>query len=340
MSVTLNGKENIASRKATRLLLSFLILLLVLGVSFLSQLGVILLPLLVGALASLFVIEKGSRRILSIGMSVIAVSIDLIFNGYVSFNCLLALLLALLISRQYMVSGSKGTCVVICTLTVSFFLVGYVLLSAFDSVRSFNFDLATEHIKNTVELTKETVYNLMASMTTKNSEGQLVRLFTDEIINTTLDAYLTLMPSVFAIVALAVVGFSYKSFGLIFDKILHKGRLSLGSTLRAPSSLAYFYFVLMILQLFESDGSLLMTALTNLHAVLMLLFAYFGFRFAHFFLSHRLRSPFLAGVVLLIVTLIFSGFAIQILSVVGTIEAVTYARIMARSDNENNDSGG
>ena len=91
---------------------------------------------------------------------------------------------------------------------------------------------------------------------------------------------------------------------------------------------AYFYFALAILSIFKMNmESVLAVSILNLYMIFMFVFAYVGYKFITAMLKSSGKSTFSANATVIVLTLLFSSFALQMLAVAGAFAVIKFAKI-------------
>ena len=316
-------------------LLTVFALLLGIGAALMSQLGLILVPPLAAVLAALYSTDKTKHRIVSIVISTFTVAAEILFNLYLSFNCLSAIILALIIVFGLRLGFSKSVCAAVGTVFIAVVIAAYLLFSAFYEIKAFDLKLASDYLVEMVEQIRAELTLYLEGFVRLDTAGNYVPMLDVELIEAALDTYLAVIPSVFVVFAFAIVGLAFKLFSAIIRKCDGAFALLNGGWVFGTSALfAYFYLALSFLQLFIGAADVLAVAMLNLYVVFMAVYAYVGFRFASFLLTRATKKPLLSKFLVLLSLLFFSQFAIQILSYAGVFETVMTARIKAANEHD------
>ena len=101
--------------------------------------GELMLPLASAALAILFVLENGRRRIFSIAIPLVAIAADLIIRGIFSYLALETTVFAVIIA-MFFIRGSKAECSFWLTLTALLFSLFSMALIVYSETKAISLD--------------------------------------------------------------------------------------------------------------------------------------------------------------------------------------------------------
>ena len=296
------------------------------GTVLLSGVALLLLPFLAGTLAVLYTFDKSKRPWVSLLISFATVFFDLILTPRGSVWGAAAVLLATFITAWFLRNAGKAFFVGLSAVTLSFLMLLSVYLAAFSTV-GFDFNAANELLSveaDNLRYSLEEGLDMLLSVAA--DEEQIAALLSEGYVRSSVDLYMSMLPSVVVILALAVTALANGVY-LIAIRAASK-KASLGTDMFCTSAtFAVFFVILAIFNLFESDGSVFNTAMLNLYNVFLVVFAYVGFRFASYMLSQRIKSLALSVIILLVVCFIFSAFSVNLLSVVGVLETFAVSKM-------------
>jgi hypothetical protein len=308
-------KESAKSLKA-RLIVSLLAFLGGVAVSIFSQLGFLLMPLLAAPLAVVFIAEIDSGRIFSIVVPILVVALDVAFNLCYSFNCISAVLVAVIIylAVRYGFLAKSESAILALVLASAIAVVSFFMLGCFHA-GSFDFEKVMT-LYNEIIAQLETFWtDAMKQYILADETGELATLLTDGVIS---EMFALAVNSAFSLLVGAVflaVGLSYKLFERMmikrtaFPEALAAWRFSLTPVY------AVFYIALAVFSMF-AEGDAFGIVILNLNNIFMFIFAYLGYLFASAFLRMRTRIR-SAKMLLILAILMFSSTAVSILSYVG-----------------------
>jgi hypothetical protein len=260
---------------------------------------------------------------------------DLLVNRMTSLNMVAVVISGALIALWFIKDDSKAFYVCLSTILLSLLLALSVYLMAFASV-GFDFGAATELLKVELERMKGLLFESVSGMLENPMLADQATAITDDVISELIDGYFSLIPSIVVIVALVSTAISHAVFLIILALFASRDIAKNTCAFCTSPVFAVAYIILFIMSLFENDGGVFSIAMLNLYTVFRLVYAYVGFRLFSFILGKRFRNVPLAVIVLSVLTLIFSGFAIDILSAVGVLETFAVARYYAKGgDNMN-----
>ena len=329
--------ENVNKTKLRGSLIAFSIVALVLGVCtvWLSAIGFFLVPLLAGIYAYVLVVDTTKYRWISMSLSFAFIAGDLLVNRMTSINMVAVVISGALIALWFIKDDSKAFYVCLSTILLSLLVALSVYLLAFASV-GFDFEAATELLKVQLEQMKALLHETVSGMLENPMLADQTTAITDDVIVELIDGYFSLIPSFMVILALVSTAISHAVFLIILALCASRGIAKNTGAFCTSPVFAIAYILLFIMTLFENDGGVFSIAMLNLYSVFRLVYAYVGFRLFSFIIGKKLKSIPLAVVILSVLSLIFSGFAIDILSAVGVLETFAVARFYAKGgDNMN-----
>ncbi len=315
---------------AGRVIISAIALLVGAVTALLSQLGIVLLPLLSAILTYLFVVERGEKRIFTFVTPIAVIAIDLLFNGLFSICCITATLVAILVYFTMAKSIlSKAECALAATTLVSVAIGAMLIFAAFHEVGKIDFTAALDYYKAIVAENRALFIESFENYLPADANPELVALFDPELLGALYDSYMSILISFAVILAFALVGFTFKLLVPLLNKSLIDKREFKIWRFELSPIFAYFYLALYLVGIFFSGTDTLSVAILNLTNIFMFIFAYVGFVFALFFLRRRVRSKAGAVVILVLAMLVFYTLAVNLLSFLGVFATVMLSKLRA-----------
>lgn len=307
---------------------------------FLSQLGLILLPLVVALTSVVYFLEDGRFPTVSVVLSVLIVVVDLVLNGIYSYCCLASVVISLVI---YFFTKfklfSKGETALLLTVILALFIGIMILFAAFHDVGSFDIAAAQEYLNGIVAEAKDTFITSfeesMAELPTQ-PDAEISELINSETLGAMFDSYVNLFISVVVVFAFLFVGLSYKAFGFVFSKLVEDKNSLNSFRFELSPIFAYFYMALYLLGFLFGGEDVISISILNLLNVFTFIFAYLGFVFVNTMLKARFSNKIMATIMLVISIVLLYQFAISILSIAGAFSMIMLAR--ARQVGNNNDA--
>ena len=188
--------------KTNKWIIIFAVISLSLSVcmGFLSQLGLVLLPLVVALTSIVYFLEDGRFPTVSVVLSVLIVVVDLVLNGVYSYCCLASVVISLVIyffARYKLLS--KGETALLLTIILAIFIGLMILFAAFHDVGSFDIAAAQEYLNGIVAEAKTTFITsfeeAMAELPTQ-PDPDVSELINSETLGAMFDSYVNLFISV------------------------------------------------------------------------------------------------------------------------------------------------
>jgi len=288
--------------------------------------GELLLPIASAITAALFIFESPKTRFLSYLIPSLSIAANCILFGLYSLISIQFVLVALILALCYRFGLRKAETSVYLTLAIFVLMLVGLYVSAAKEIGSFSLSGVSEYYNELVAKLRDSIYELLtsenSSVTVSSGIGSIAD---DATIKEYVNSLTDFLPSVFAILAFALTGFTVKLFVFIMLKISKHGILK-GFAHFIPSSLiSYVYVVISIIAMFINDTSVFSLAIVNTSQLLMFVFAYVG-------LQYVLALGAVSGRRSLIFTLAIAAFilapqgAIQILSYLGAWFSISFGK--------------
>ena len=302
------------SRNKTLLLISLLSLLFgALSCVF----GEIMLPLLVGALAALYLFDSKSPRTFSITVSVIILALNLagVILGITSSlfgPC--AIILAFIASYSFVRGQSKADSAYVMTIISAVFTVIGCIILAMMEQGEYTLEAVGVFYGEILDSLRAIFISSMSELYTASGFE-----ISQEIIAAAFDMQVRLIVAYLLIGGFLLVGLSMKVFSLAVALLAEEKKHIAEWRFATTNIFAYFYLILTLASMFVmSADSLFAVSVLNLYNIFLVIFAYVGFNFAIAILSFKLKRG-MAFFILLILIGVFASFAMQILAVLGVL---------------------
>ncbi len=322
MNFVLNEKVN---GKAARIIISAIVVLLGILSAILFQIGIIILPLLTCALAVLYLVES-ERKLLKTVISVAIILVELLLYGVYSINCLLSVIIAVLISQSF--SGKWFNKVEATLLSTVFLALGILFMflsSAMLEIDAFDFNLAIQYYRELMNEFKDIFAKSVDKYLASNPDTNLTVLFSPDAVSAMFDAYVNSIYSVIATISFLIVGLTCKILSFVISKLVAE-KSSVRSWAFKPTALyGYFYLSLFVLQALFNDGGIFTIAVSNLCNFFAYILAYVGIGICLKFLRARFSK--LSMVILVCFMIMFAGYAVNILSLIGALGITFYSKL-------------
>ena len=307
-----NKLKNSLSTNKTLLLIS---LLVILSGAFACVLGEIMIPVLAGLLGTLYLFDE--KRIFSIVVSLVIVVLNvasMLLSLSVSLFAPASIILAWILCSAYNGSQSKSDTAYIMTIVcTAFSLVSYLLFAMLEQ-GSYTIDAAIEYY--TVLIDELRIIFVKAFVDLYASSGMDVA---GETVASLFNAQINMIISYLLIGGFIITGFSMKLFGAIVRKYSEDNTKIKNWRFSATRIYAYFYVGLILASLFTtSTDSLFAISVLNLYNIFLVVFAYIGYKVMLDIIGCRMR-PVFATIILIVVIVIFSSIAVQILAALGVL---------------------
>lgn len=281
----------------------------------------VFVPFAVAFCGALFLFEDKSKRLLSYAIPVLFIIFNIVMvllsRQIISLWSIETICLSLIIYFGFTRKVDKGSIVAVMSVVVSLFLVLTFALFAMIKTETYTFDAVADFYKSFVGNIKNSFLSTFASISQSIPEGTAEFPFNSEEMGVLFDGFIRGLVSLFAIYGFAISGISLKIFKAIVIKRVENPTEISNWRFSTTNVFAYFYIVLVLVSFFITDTStVLSVAIINLYNIFNVVYAYIGFNFALALISVR-RSPTYAFIILSVLVILFSSFAVDILAMLG-----------------------
>ena len=278
--------------------------------------GIITVPLTAASLAALICIEK--RRIVSCAVALILIVAELLVSiqDYFTLASVTAVLVAVIMAIHLLLKRDKSESALFATMATALLLIISVALYIFGTTNASSLSEIYDHFLLGFDKWKESTVSYMLSIsTTANPAGNVLSI---EYMNEVFDAYLHCIIAIVTACAFLLAGFSHKIFCALLSRYAKDHDMIKGWRFMPDKVFAYLYFALAFFTLFRMDSeSVIDVSVVNLYIIFMFVFAYVGFKFMSAALSRNGRSSISSSLIVLVLTAMFSSFALQVLAIIG-----------------------
>lgn len=330
-----------AEKVGIRCIMAFIAVIAAFACALLGQFGFITIPLAAAPTATLFVLERGHKRPLSIVVPIVSVALDAVFNGISSFSCLSAVLIAALI---YLAIGTgfftKGDSAIAATILVS--LLAFAAAIAYGCLvqQSFTLESSLEFYRHLAADMRVQWMAAAQEYLEANSGEAGVDQQTLSLIEDMFDGYVQSVYSGVVILAFALVGCSYKLFGSLVSRYVEKRSSLYRWRFTLSPIYAIVYLVTYALQMFADGTDRFSLIVYNLTNVFTLIFAYIGFLFADAYFRMRSEGGSGGKLIIILAVMMFGSVAWVILSFVGVFASYAVHKSGAGAYDADNNQGG
>ena len=301
--------------KKNIIFLTAMFLLFATAAAMLGQLGIILVPFVAGFYATLLTFE--SKRLISYIIAPIAVGVEILFYGLYSCNSLFAIVIGILLYCFAKRRFGKWESAYALTFVYAFLILVSMFLAGALATGKFSVSAVSEYYESFFNLLREEVVGFLLNLSAPASDGSVSMLFNEQTANQAYNSIFGFIIAYFLIFAFILAGITFKTYSALVIRYAKEPEPMLSWRFSPSPFFAYTYSVIAIINYLSlgEDGVLSLTVST-LYLLLMVAFAYVGFLFANAYLSYRSKRR-TAKALLIAVILLFSSFAIELLSFVG-----------------------
>lgn len=321
MNIELKNKFNY--RISIIFLSALTILFGVIGINY-RVMGIILVPLIASFLSTLMCVDK--KKILSFAVTLILIIYEVYISlkSYITITTIVSLLLAVVISIFFLKGIDKSECALLSTVLISLSILVIAIIYFANAYKLTSIEDIFDRFLIIYEEFKSDVITQVILMA-KNS-GSTDEIFSTAYLNELFDAYLNCSVALLCIVAFAIVGLTFKIFKALMSILSNEDKI-LNWDFIPSSVFAYFYLAVAILSLFTTNAeSSLAISIVNLYLVFMFVFAYFGYKFINTLLKSKGKKG--TTLILPILIVVFSSFAIQVLALIGAYVCINYSKFL------------
>ncbi len=282
-------------------------------------LGYIFLPMAAAFYAALLVYENKSKRVMSYVLPVVMFLINFVLRdfSFYSLEAIAYVVIGVFIYFACAKNVSKGETVFWTTLSLAVMLVISAIFIAFETLGAFGITPLEQFFSNLFLSYKSFFVDALTSITVANKEGisffaynpAEAELFFHEIV-------ILLVPLVI-LFAFLLSGITFKIFQSVVRRISGEECEINSWNFKTSNLVAYFYVAVAILTIFASGSGIFEISIVSLNTVFSAVFAYIGISFIYSLIILRGKSSFFAIALIVVTCLVFSSFAIQLLSFIG-----------------------
>ena len=278
--------------------------------------GELVFPLYSAALAGLFLFDKNSKRILSVLLPIAVVLINVLLGSLVPSAVVFAIPTSLVLCYMYKRGMSKGECVGYMTTICSLMILVGAFAFAMLSVKEFSITRAVEYFAGVYDRLFEEVLKYFESVVVSNPGLNVQNDISAEMLKLLFDSLVFAIPSLVVCLGFALTGLTCKVFTFIISRVSDKPEIVVHWRFSTGNIFAYFYIAVFVLASLSGGTDVLGLALANIQNVFMIVYCYIGFNFVYHLIS-RNRSSLFAILLLVFAVIMFSSFAISVLSFAG-----------------------
>ena len=335
-----NLKPTLSSKK-TLVVLTIVVVLIGILSLFMGDFCRLLLPVLIGILASLYLFDKNGRFSAFVSSVLILLNIaGYVFGINYTLFSLAAVVIALLISSAFAKEQSKSDTAFIATLVSVALAVAAMLLSVMMESGSFDIDNAikyyTDWYKDTRQSSAELAYewhNLFKSLFPELKDMFVQDLTVDSFAKSFDYRFNSRAIASLILMAFTYVGISMKIFGAIVRKCSEDKSHIRQWRFAVSTPYALFYVLLSFAYIFVNvPDNVFAITVQNLFCIFHVIFAYLGFKFLVSLLSKKIPSA-LSILIVAAASLALFSISPYLLASVGVISTVrTNAQIPSKKD--------
>ena len=283
--------------------------------------GEIILPFAAAFFAALLTVESG-KRMFSIIAAAIAIVLSFIPGSFPSTLGVALVIIGFALFIMYRASFTKCDTAVVLTLLFSVTIIFSVFFMVFKITGEYSFGHAFTYINELyVEFRDELARQMLISYSAMPEMSELG--FTEQIIRDAIDSVVNYLISLVLIIGFFLTGVTIKLYSFVLSKLHAEPSEVAAWRFVTPSVFAYFYIALFLVSTFITGSGVIEIVILNLSNLFLFIYAYVGLKSAYSMLRSK-RSAVFSSVVLTLALFIFSGFAINVLSVFGVVYTIRY----------------
>ncbi len=282
-------------------------------------LGYIFLPMAAALYAALLIYENKSKRVMSYVLPVVMYLVNLVLRdfSFYSLEAVAYVVIGVIIYLCCTKNVSKGETVFWTTLSLSVLLVFSAIFIAFETLGSFGITPLEQFFSNLFLSYKSFFVDTLISVGMVNKEGIYFFAYNPSEAEMLFHEIVILLIPLLILVAFALSGITFKIFQAVIRKNSGEDCEINSWNFKTSNLIAYFYVAVAILTMFISGNGIFEISIVSINTVFSAVFAYIGVSFIYSLLTVKGKSPFFAITLIIVLCLVFSSFAIQLLSFVG-----------------------
>ena len=281
--------------------------------------GYFFLPMASAFYAALLVYENNSKRVMSYALPVVMFLINLVLRdfSFYSLEAIAYVAVGLIIYLTCKRDISKGESVFWTTFAITVMLVISAIFLAFETLGSLGMTPLQQFFSNLFLSYKSFFVDLLTSITVLDKEGVSFFAYNPGEAELIFHEIVILLIPIIILFAFLLSGIAFKIFRCIIVRYSGEESGINSWNFMTSNLVAYFYLIVAILAMFVSGSGVFGLSLTSLNTVFSAVFAYIGVSFVYSLIVIRGKSSFFAVTLIIIGCIIFSSFAIQLLSFIG-----------------------
>ena len=282
-------------------------------------LGYVFLPMASAFYAALLIYENKSKRVVSYILPVVMFLLNLVIRDFslYSLEAVAYVVVGVIIYFACTKNVSKGEAVFWTTLSIAVMIVISAVFLAFETLGSFGMTPLQQFFSNLFLSYKSFFVDLLTSITVANKEGITFFAYNPSEAELFFHEIVILIVPLVILFAFLLSGIAFK----IFQSVIRRNsgdECEINSwNFKTSNLVAYFYVAVAILTIFASGSGIFEISLVSLNTVFSAVFAYIGASFIYSLVVLRGKSSFFAIALIAVICLVFSSFAIQLLSFIG-----------------------
>ena len=307
-------------------------------ITFFSAFGCVLLsylflPLASAFYAALLFYESKSKRIFSYAIPIIILFINVLLNGFYSFEGAAYVLVGLVVYFLCKKGFSKAETVFWLSLLI---IASFVLSAIFLGIRfksSVGASGIVEYYSYITEMYKHEFIDFLTSIVVNNEDGIPFFAFNPIEAEAMFNELIILLIPTAVLISILLCGISLKIFSSIIKKYSGED-CGIGEwRFKTTNFVAYFYIILAVVSFFLSnDGSIFTYVLISLNMIFAPIYAYLGVTVVHALIVSHGKSSAFSIMIIVISCIVFYSFAITLLSFIGVYFTIAANRITFKNN--------
>lgn len=286
-----------------------------------SFIGELFLPFAVAFYSALLLFENPTKRIFSLIIPIATVTLCVILTDIYSLITLEYVILSAVLVLSYTRLSAKGECSVYMTVITSLFVILSLYLGAARAVGSFNYEDVIQYYSDIYSTFKEGMVEILSTYTVPSRNGTNEYFMTQGEASDYIDYISKFAVSLVGIFSFVLSGIALKIFTRVVLHYSEKGITRRFASFIPSSLVAYLYVICAIIEAFSGMQTVLSIAIANVYTILMIPFAYVGFKYLS--LMCKINDRRFLGLFLYFAVIFMFQFAVPILSYFGVFVTVS-----------------
>ena len=290
--------------------------------------GYLFLPLASAAYAALLVYEKSSRRVISYALPIVLFTVNLLLNGIFSLEGVIYVAIGLIMFFSVKYGRTKGETVFWVCLAVTVFILLSAIAIAFDATSSVSALSIKQFYSNLYINLKSYFIDTVTALTVTDKNGTTSFAYNVFEAESLFNELVVSLVSVLLLASLILTGLALKLFVSLVNRYACEESEIVFWNFKTSNLVAIFYIVISVISFFLGyDSGIFAAVIVTLNTLFSAVFAYIGLKFVFYFITSHGKSKIFAVILIVIISVLISSFAVLIFSYIGVYVNIVSNRV-------------